>query len=176
MNIIERYSNETQKNEQYQLIEILEEVEIKNESFEVVHEYYQRLSDQELFEPFDNPDKNLNKDYALYRKKHALLTSMEIKEIRQKYGLSVRDFARVLGISYTNLSSIENGSIQAGYIDSLLRLVNDPYAFLEMVEGKESSYLAKLMRELIPRLREQVVATYPQYKKIALQLKAEVSQ
>lgn len=45
MNIIERYSNETQKNEQYQLIEILEEVEIKNESFEVVHEYYQRLSD-----------------------------------------------------------------------------------------------------------------------------------
>ena len=118
----------------------------------------------------------MNKDYALYRKKHALLTSMEIKEIRQKYGLSVRDFARVLGISYTNLSSIENGSIQAGYIDSLLRLVNDPYAFLEMVEGKESSYLAKLMRELIPRLREQVVATYPQYKKIALQLKAEVSQ
>jgi hypothetical protein len=34
-----------------------------------------------------------------------------------------------LGISYTNLSSIENGSLQPKYIDNLMRLAKDPYAF-----------------------------------------------
>lgn len=40
--------------------------------------------------------------------------------------MTIRDYGAVLGISYSNLSSIENGSIQSKYIDSLIRLSEDP--------------------------------------------------
>lgn len=58
-----------------------------------------------------------------------MLYSEDIKEIRNMYKLNIRDFSSILGISYTNLSSIENGSLQPKYIDNLMRLAKDPYAF-----------------------------------------------
>lgn len=128
-NFIEKLSRETGKLEKYELIELTEEVKIKKEIFEITHKYYKRLSDDELFEPFEDPDYNLNIDYNTYRNKHNLLYSEDIKEIRNMYKLNIRDFSSILGISYTNLSSIENGSLQPKYIDNLMRLAKDPYAF-----------------------------------------------
>lgn len=133
---IERFSNETNRIESYTLVKIREKFEIKHESFEAKHTYYQRESDGELFEPFENPDFNLNKDYDLFRTKHQLLSPKAVKKIRKKYHLSLRDFSKLLGISYGNLSAIENGSIQADYIDNLLRLVDHPKAFLKLISEK----------------------------------------
>ncbi|MBO1308074.1 hypothetical protein JZO70_18000 [Enterococcus sp. 669A] len=155
--IIERYSSETGVKEQYKKLRMKEIVEVKQEQFEVEHEYYQRLSDGELFEPFENPDKNLEKDYALYRQKHSLLSPEEVKQIRMNYQLSVRDFSKLLGISYSNLSTVENGSIQANYIDSLLRLAEEPLAFLHLVQQRSDLLSEKAYQDLSARL-EQLVA------------------
>ena len=65
-NFIEKLSRETGKLEKYELIELTEEVKIKKEIFEITHKYYKRLSDDELFEPFEDPDYNLNIDYNLH--------------------------------------------------------------------------------------------------------------
>lgn len=86
-NFIEKLSRETGKLEKYELIELTEEVKIKKEIFEITHKYYKRLSDDELFEPFEDPDYNLNIDYNTYRNKHNLLYSEDIKEIRNMYKL-----------------------------------------------------------------------------------------
>lgn len=51
--------------------------------------------------------------------------------------MTIRDYGAVLGISYSNLSSIENGSIQSKYIDSLIRLSEDPSAFKKLVESRK---------------------------------------
>lgn len=176
MATIKRFSHQTGKTEEYVKVEILESVEIKKENFEVLHEYYKRVSDGELFEPFENPDKNLEKDYDLYRKKFAMLSPNEVKEIRNKYELSIRDFSSILGISYSNLSSIENGSIQAPYIDNLLRLSSDPYAFLKLVENKQTRISEKVADDLIPLLHKLVVDAYPQHKQIAEQIKKESTE
>ncbi|WP_430394852.1 helix-turn-helix domain-containing protein [Enterococcus faecalis] len=156
--IIEKFSYETNQNERYEVIFLEEDVTIKNDTFKVKHEYYKRISDDELFEPFSNPDQNLEKDYNIYRERHNLLSAKKVKEIREKYELTIRDFSVLLGISYSNLSSIENGSIQANYIDSLIRLADDPYAFYKCIvkiKGKkvlkEKAYnrLEKLLEDLI---------------------------
>lgn len=136
--IIERFSAETGKTEKFEYVEIEEQTTVKGDNFSVLHEYYRRLSDGELFEPFDNPDKNLEKDYRLYREKYNLLSSETIKEIRNKYQMTIRDFCTVLGISYSNLSSIENGNIQSKYIDSLVRLADDPSAFKKLIESRKN--------------------------------------
>lgn len=169
--IIKRLSNETGKEEEYKLISTKETVKVKNDIFTVLHEYYERLSDGEWFEPFDDPDKNLNKDYDLYRKKYALLSPTEVKRIRSKYDLNVRDFSEILGISYSNLSSIENGSLQANYIDNLLRLADDPYAFLKVINEKKRILPTRIVDKLIPILNNLVVNSYEEHKKIALDIK-----
>ncbi|WP_429940434.1 helix-turn-helix domain-containing protein [Enterococcus sp. DIV0240a] len=166
-NFVEKMSYETGKIEKYEIIEVMETVKVKNDEFEVLHEYYKRLSDEELFEPFDNPDKNLNRDYDLYRKKYSLLSATEVKNIRKKYKLSIREFSEILGISYSNLSSIENGSLQANYIDVLLRLVNDPYAFSKLINDKKEVISASIVSKLKPVLDELILTSYKEHKKVA---------
>lgn len=160
---IERYSNETEKIERYEYMEVLEIVKVKNQSFEVLHEYYKRLSDGELFEPFDNPDKNLEKDYEIYRKKNNLLNPNQIRAIREKYKLSVRDFSNILGISYGNLSSIENGSIQPKYIDSLIRLASDPQALEKLLIARKNDVTEGTYETLIARINDVFITTFQEY-------------
>lgn len=166
--IIEKFSYETNRNERYEVIFLEEDVTIKNDTFKVKHEYYKRISDDELFEPFSNPDQNLEKDYNIYRERHNLLSAKDVKEIREKYELTIRDFSLLLGISYSNLSSIENGSIQASYIDSLLRMASDPYSFYSLVKCKGSNVLKKeVYNTLMQKLENLVLISYENHKEIA---------
>lgn len=167
--IIEKFSYETNQNERYEVIFLEEDVTIKNDTFKVKHEYYKRISDDELFEPFSNPDQNLEKDYNIYRERHNLLSAKKVKEIREKYELTIRDFSVLLGISYSNLSSIENGSIQANYIDSLIRLADDPYAFYKcIVEIKGKKVLKEKVYNRLEKLLENLILnSYSEHQQIA---------
>ncbi len=135
--VITRFSYETGQEEKYKKIKIEEEVFVKKERFKLTNVYYKRLSDGELFEPFDDPDYNIRNSYNLYRKKHNLLSPQEIVEIRNKYELSIREFANILGISYSNLSLIENGGLQAKYIDNLLRFSRDVPSFKQFIKDRK---------------------------------------
>lgn len=169
--IIEKFSYETGKMEKYEIIDVMVDVKVKQDEFRSSHQYYKRLSDGELFEPFDNPDKNLEADYDTYRKKHNLLSPKQIKNIRKKYGLSIREFATLLNISYSNLSSIENGSIQAGYIDSLIRLSEDPYALRKLFLERKPNFSEKTMNNLADTLEELILTSYEEHKDIAKEVR-----
>ena len=169
--IIEKFSYETGKMEKYELVEVMVDVKVKQDEFQSSHQYHKRLSDGEFFEPFDNPDKNLEADYDIYRKKHNLLTSEQVKNIRAKYGLTIREFSSLLNISYSNLSSIENGSIQAGYIDNLIRLSDDPYALRKLFLEKKPNFSEKTMSTFTKRLEELVLVSYEEHKDIANEVK-----
>ena len=169
--VITRFSYETGQEEKYIKIEIEEEVFVKKEKFKLTNVYYKRLSDGELFEPFDDPDYNIRNSYNLYRKKHNLLSPQEIVEIRNKYELSVRDFANILGISYSNLSLIENGGFQAKYIDNLLRFSRDIHAFKRFVEDKKKDIdksvydKLRIRIEKIAKKREKYTNHFVGYRK-----------
>lgn len=61
-----------------------------------------------------------------YRERHGLLTSRELKRIRQRFGLSQRAFARRFrGISLASLKRWEAGAIQDEAHDELLRSKTD---------------------------------------------------
>ena len=100
--VITRFSYETGQEEKYKKIKIEEEVFVKKERFKLTNVYYKRLSDGELFEPFDDPDYNIRNSYNLYRKKHNLLSPQEIVEIRNKKDISIREYANIQVISNSN--------------------------------------------------------------------------
>lgn len=70
--------------------------------------------------------------YDKYREIVGLLTSKQIKEIRQKRNMSQRELATFLSIGEKDIARYENGSIQSKAIDNMIRMVGDDAGFIAM--------------------------------------------
>jgi len=84
-----------------------------------------------------SPDKNINSDYTIYRKKKNFLSPNEIIQIREKYGFNQKQFADLLGISHSSLSRIENGALQTDYQNEMFILAKEASGFYELQTQKE---------------------------------------
>ncbi len=113
--------------------------------------------------PLEN-DNLLNARNA-YRKKMGFLTSDEIIEIREKYGLSQVDLAQALGWGEATISRYESKAIQDSAYDDILQLVrSNPLIlyYLYMRNGalfnkkKEDNLITKINQELSKNGRESI--------------------
>lgn len=146
-----KYCEECMVEHEFERVTLIEEVSIRGRSFMVEHEYDKCKNCEVLFEPHEDVDKNLKKEYSMFRSKAGYLQPEEIAEIRNKYKMTLRQFASVLGIGYSTLSNIENGSLQNDYQDSLFRLASSPAAFYELVKLKKD-FIKENVDEAIERV------------------------
>lgn len=80
-------------------------------------------------------NENLLNARNAYRVKMGLLTSDEIVAIRESYGLSQVDLAKLLGWGEATISRYESKGIQDEAYDTMLRLVKDnPVAGVRIFE------------------------------------------
>ena len=71
----------------------------------------------------------------MYRNRHALLAPAEIRAIREKYGLTQAQLARLLRLGGNTLSRWEAGrNVQTAAMDVLLRLLRDLPASLQYLK------------------------------------------
>lgn len=106
----------------------------------------------------ERDSRNLEKAYSLYRKEHNLLTPDEIRKMREKYGLSQRALARLLGWGEITIHRYENGAIQDNAHDNLLRLIEDPQnmrKFFDANRDKLPSYLALRLEKRIASFMQE---------------------
>lgn len=86
-------------------------------------------------------NENLLKARNAYRIKKGLLTSDEIVAIRENYGLSQIDLARLLGWGEATVSRYESKAIQDEAYDTMLRLVKDnPLKALEFLKKNNKKF------------------------------------
>ena len=108
------------------------------------------------FETAGMTHENLLKARNAYRRKMGLLTSDEIVEIRNIYGLSQVDLARLLGWGEATISRYESKAIQDDAYDTMLRLIkDDPLIALELLKknsDKFSGYRRLEIREKIIKM------------------------
>ena len=117
----------------------------------------------------ERDSRNLEKAYSLYRDKHNLLPPDEIRTMREKYGLSQRALARLLGWGEITIHRYENGAIQDNAHDKLLRLVEDPQnmqKFFKANRDKLPSYIAA-------RLEKRIASFLQEDKEQAFQVSFE---
>jgi putative zinc finger/helix-turn-helix YgiT family protein len=71
--------------------------------------------------------KRLQEDaIGVYRKKHGLLSADEIRAIRERFGLTQRDLARLLHLGANTISRWESGrNVQTEAMEMLLRVLRD---------------------------------------------------
>lgn len=118
--------------------------------------------DESEFETAEMTNENLLNARNAYRKQMGLLTSDEILEIRENYGLSQVDLARLLGWGEATISRYESKAIQDEAYDMMLRLIKDnPLKALEFLK-KNGDKFTETKKAAI---RQQIVQKIDSYGK-----------
>ncbi len=74
--------------------------------------------------------------FQVYRRKHGLLSAVEIRSIRERHGLSQGELARLLRLGANTVSRWEAGrNVQSAAMDVLLRLIRDLPGSLDYLRG-----------------------------------------
>jgi putative zinc finger/helix-turn-helix YgiT family protein len=95
---------------------------------------------------------NLKKAYAVFKEQNGLLSSDQIKRIRNKYGLSQRAFAKLLGVGEKTITRYENGAIQDKAQDNLIRLMDDEKIFEKLAKLNQGEIGSKKTKQLEAQL------------------------
>ena len=107
-------------------------------------------------------NKNLLNARNAYRIKMGLLTSDEIIAIRENYGLSQVDLAKLLGWGEATISRYESKAIQDEAYDTMLRLIKDnPLQALEFLKKNSNQFSVTKRLEI----REKIVEKLDSYGK-----------
>ena len=119
---------------------------IKNIPVEYKEIYYLCSESNEEFYPEKIMDENLTKARDAYKSLRSLLTSSEIKEIRNYYGLSQKELSNLFGWGDITIQRYENKAIQDETYDEVLkRAKDDPmFVFDELKKHKDKFTLDRL--------------------------------
>ena len=118
-----------------EIVEVEETDTFKGESvtFNAIYEYCVNADEYSETEELMRSNSLAQKD--AYRNKVGLLTSNEIKRIREKYMISQKEFSEVLGWSPATIIRYENHQVQDRAHDDILRKIDsDPQWFIELLE------------------------------------------
>ena len=134
-----------------------EEYEVRGEKFFIDADIFLcPKCKEELFDE-ETDSMNLEKVYNLYRQKYNLLTPIQIKELREKYGLSQRAISRVLGWGEITYSRYENGAIQDSVHNEVLHLIKTPENMLEIYKKNRES-LSLRTREMLEKKLNKLIS------------------
>lgn len=102
-------------------------------------------------------NENLLNARNAYRVKKGLLTSGEIVAIRESYGLSQVDLARLLGWGEATISRYESKAIQDEAYDTMLRLIKDnPLQALEFLKKNAEKFSRSKRLEIRSKIVEKL--------------------
>ncbi len=133
---------------------------IKGEEVNYVERYYFCANADEDENEYQNGmmmNENLLNARNAYRVKMGLLTSDEICAIRENYGLSQVDLAKLMGWGEATISRYESKAIQDEAYDTMLRLIKDnPLKALEFLKKNASKFLPMKWEEIRSKIVEKL--------------------
>lgn len=113
--------------------------------------------DENEFETGAMTNRNLLNARNAYRRKRGLLTSDEIVSIRERYGLSQVDLAKLLGWGESTISRYESKAIQDESYDIMLRLIKDnPLQALEFLKKNANKFSGMKYSEIKKKIIEKL--------------------
>lgn len=126
-------------------------IKVKDEEVIYREKYYICLNSikDNCFAQNETINQNLLAVNDAYRKKKNLLTSEEIKAIRNKFKLTQAEFAILLGLGEITITRYETKQIQDVSIDEILRFVNShPIILLDYLEQRKDKFTKEKYNEI----------------------------
>lgn len=109
-------------------------LEFRKEQFEVQYHYYECVDTGEQFTTTDVDTLNVTQVHNKYREKYGIPFIDEIKNIREKYGLSATKMSEVLGLGVNVYRNYEGGEMPSVATGRLIRLAEDAQEFGKLLE------------------------------------------
>ena len=110
--------------------------------------------EREEFAPAVVMDQNLYEAREAYRKENALLQVEEIKAIRELYGVTQKEYSRLLGVGEATIQRYETKQIQDSKYDMIMRMTGEnPGYCLTLLEKNKNEFAA----ERYLAIREKIV-------------------
>lgn len=109
------------------------------------------------FETGKMTNDNLLRARNAYRRKHGLLTSQEIVALRESYGLSQVDLARLLGWGEATIARYESKAIQDEAYDNMLRIIrDDPLKAMGFLDKNRDKFSWQKLKQIRASLMEKL--------------------
>lgn len=122
---------------------------IKNQIVKYIRKFYFCKEEDEEFVPEKVMDANLFNAREAYRKQNNLLTANEIKEIRNTYQLSQKEYANLLGVGDITIQRYETKLIQDEPYDMLMRLTKDnSFYCMQLLEKNKKNFSVNRYKEI----------------------------
>lgn len=143
-----------------ELIEETREINIKGEKIKHKEKMYRcnKYAKENTFETEKLWNENLVNSLDAYRKEKKLLTSKEIKNIRNKYKLTQLEMAQLLGIGEITVTRYETKQIQDEAHDKIMKLINENAMIaLDYLQKNKEKFRNKERFEIIENNIKKVV-------------------
>lgn len=130
---------------------------VKNEPVEYEQVYYYCPIEDEEFVPSKFMDENLLRARDEYRKRKALLSSNDIKEIRKSYELTQKEFSNLLGWGDVTIQRYETKLIQDETYDKLMNMVSENPSFaLELLDKHQETFQKERYLEIRGYIKSKI--------------------
>lgn len=100
---------------------------------------------------------NLEQVYAQYRLRHGIPSPAELKETRDKYGLSALKMSEVLGLGVNQYRRYEDGEMPSEAIGKMLRSIETPTTFFGYVENAKNQFEAAEYDKICRKVQKSFV-------------------
>lgn len=132
----------------------LKKISFRKEEFDVYDLYYKCSETGKEFSTTETGDITMRQLYNQYREKNNILFPEQIKDLREKYGLSSLKMSSVLGFGPNIYKSYEKGDIPNKSNSTLLNIAKDPKQFFEITQnsGQLNETELKKLKEVTEKL------------------------
>ena len=145
-----------------------EKVVFKNCEFNVELQYYYDEELEEEYFDIELGNENLRKIRNEYRRINNLLLDYNIKQIRDKYDLSQKDFAILLGFGEVTITRYESKTVQDKAQDEIIRKAKNPEEFYQLALRNKEKYVKeydevkfnKVLEQILSHVSSNVVETW----------------
>lgn len=137
-----------------------EVIVVRGEEINVPVEYFKCSECGHDFEDPQSKHDPLTLAYKEYRRRHGLMQPEEIRELRQRYGLTQKELAKLLGWGEVTLSRYENGALQDETHNTIFQLIKEPHNLLHLIKQKGDFLQLDKREKLISFLEDEIEETY----------------
>lgn len=138
--------------------EIDEVLKVRGEDIEVTSRVHYCPEGDHYFYDIKDEEEKFQIAYREYRKRKGFLQPEEIEKIRKQYGLSQKNFARLLGWGDITIHRYESGAIQDDVHNDVLRMLLDFNNFKKYFESKKNilePHLVNLVQKTIDNIEKE---------------------
>lgn len=129
---------------------------IKGEDIVIKSKYYECQACKGILYDPEDPSKNIEKAYSEYRARKNILSPEELKSVRERYGLSQRQLAKILGWGHSTVSKYESGALPSKNHNNTLVLLRDPSNLYELLERNKGDLTNSEFNNIKRKLSEYI--------------------